>query len=252
MFKNMIKGLIALLLVVGLTGLPIAPGLAQTATTTNNATQIIFASSSSPSTFKGNVVRGDRNTYAFAGKKGQSITLNITSLEKNVVFDVIDSSGKTIKSEVTSWTGSLLADGNYKVLVGGTRGNASYTLTAAQVAPGLPIKPGVAQAAPTTNKPTTVTFASGSISSTFKGGVVLGDRSIFLLPGQKDQSIELNITSAEKNAVFDVFDPSGKVLKSAATLWTGSATANGDYKIVVGGTRGNTNYALTVEQVESN
>jgi Bacterial SH3 domain len=139
MFKNMIKGLIALLLFVGLTSLQVEPSFAQAATTGNKATPVTFASGSRSSTFKGSVVRGDRRTYTLAGtlagKKGQAIALSITSPENNAVFDVVDPSGKAIKAAAASWVGPLLADGNYKVLVGGTRGNASYALTVAQIDP---------------------------------------------------------------------------------------------------------------------
>lgn len=55
--------------------------------------------------------------------------MKITSLEKNAVFNVIAPDGKTIKQEATTWSGKLPANGDYQIIVGGTRGNASYELT---------------------------------------------------------------------------------------------------------------------------
>jgi len=54
--------------------------------------------------------------------------LNITSLEKNAVFDIEAPNGELLKEEATSWRGVLPSSGDYSVIVGGTRGNASYKL----------------------------------------------------------------------------------------------------------------------------
>ena len=66
------------------------------------------------------------------------------------------------------------------------------------------------------------------------------------------------ITSAERNAVFDIWEPGYKIgpgnevkgnrLKGAieATEYSGQLTATGSYLIVVGGKRGNVEYGLTL------
>jgi hypothetical protein len=68
-------------------------------------------------------------TYLLGAQKGQTMTLGITSAESNAVFDVVGPGGKLIKSEATTWSGPLPADGDYAIIVGGTRGNATYELT---------------------------------------------------------------------------------------------------------------------------
>ena len=59
--------------------------------------------------------------------------------------------------------------------------------------------------------------------------------------------MNLKISSLENNAVFDVISPDGKTIKQEATTLREKLPANGDYQIVVGGTRGNATYELTVE-----
>ncbi len=91
--------------------------------------RVKFDQGANSTTIKNSVVRGDRNTYLLGAKLGQQMNLKITSLEKNAVFDVIAPGGKTIKQEATTWSGKLPASGDYQIIVGGTRGNASYELT---------------------------------------------------------------------------------------------------------------------------
>jgi len=74
------------------------------------------------------VIRGDRNIYLLSAKQGQQIDLKISSLETNAVFDVIAPDGKAIKQEATTWSSKLTTTGDYQVIIGGTRGNASYEL----------------------------------------------------------------------------------------------------------------------------
>jgi hypothetical protein len=56
------------------------------------------------------------------------MTVSITSLEKNAIFDIQAPDGELLKQEGTNWSGVLPSTGDYKIVVGGTRGNASYRL----------------------------------------------------------------------------------------------------------------------------
>jgi|GEM_PF-1061632 len=74
------------------------------------------------------VVRGDRDVYILNAKAGQQLTLTMASIEDNAAFDVLSPGKAWIVDEATDAAISLPETGNYKVVVGGTRGNASYTL----------------------------------------------------------------------------------------------------------------------------
>lgn len=97
-----------------------------------------------------------------------------------------------------------------------------------------------------------VRFAPGASGATLKGAVVRGERDVYILGAGAGQWMKVKIYSLEDNAVFQVQNPDGSYAPGAgdyddATLWNGQLPANGDYRIVVGGTRGNATYTLMVE-----
>jgi hypothetical protein len=79
------------------------------------------------------VLRGTRDTYLLDAQKGQTMTVKIESVEGNAVFDVVTPPNRigqrrTVKQEAVSWTSKLPESGDYQIVVGTTRGNASYRL----------------------------------------------------------------------------------------------------------------------------
>ncbi|HEX8746814.1 MAG TPA: hypothetical protein VF717_06405 [Pyrinomonadaceae bacterium] len=78
---------------------------------------------------KGAAVRGTQDRYILRAGRGQTMSLRITSTEDNAVFDLIPpGGGQPLASEQTDWTGQLPGAGDYTIVVGGTRGNATYSL----------------------------------------------------------------------------------------------------------------------------
>jgi hypothetical protein len=90
--------------------------------------QIRFAPGTNSATVNQSVVRGSRNIYLLRANRGQRMALKITSLENNAVFDVIAPNGEILTTEATQSSLKLPATGNYEIMVGGTRGNATYKL----------------------------------------------------------------------------------------------------------------------------
>lgn len=96
--------------------------------------KVKFAKGTHSASYSYSVVRGDRDTYIAGAKANQRMSLKITSLEKNAVFQVQTPGGSYLQGagetdDAISWSGSLPEDGNYEIIVGGTRGNASYKLS---------------------------------------------------------------------------------------------------------------------------
>lgn len=97
--------------------------------------KVRFARGSSSITISGAVVRGDRDRYYLGAKKGQTMSVRITSLEDNAVFQIFlpgeqeALSGAGEGDDATKWSGELPDDAEYVIVVGGTRGNATYKLT---------------------------------------------------------------------------------------------------------------------------
>ena len=97
--------------------------------------KVRFARGTSSATIHGAVVRGDRDRYYVSAKRGQTMSVKITSRENNAAFEIYFSGeqesleGAGEEDDATNWSGALPADNDYVIVVGGTRGNASYTLT---------------------------------------------------------------------------------------------------------------------------
>jgi hypothetical protein len=108
-----------------------------------------------------------------------------------------------------------------------------------------------------------IRFAPGKSQATASGGVVRGERNVYKLTARAGQRLSLSITSLEDNAAFTVYAPgaaystdadgavdvSGKVIAGKGdgiATWAGKLPKTGQYLIVVGGTRGNADYKLTV------
>jgi hypothetical protein len=96
--------------------------------------KIQFQRGSSSATMKGAVVRGDSDRYYLGAKKGQTMSVKITSEEDNAVFQVYLPGeeealpGAGDSDDAKDWSGDLPRDAEYVIVVGGTRGNATYTL----------------------------------------------------------------------------------------------------------------------------
>jgi hypothetical protein len=81
------------------------------------------------------VIRGERDVYLFSAKPGQRISIAITSLEDNAVFEFLYQKNGVWEvykgtQEARVWYGGLpkSESNSFKIKVGGTRGNASYEL----------------------------------------------------------------------------------------------------------------------------
>src|SRR5215831_4369700 len=96
--------------------------------------KIQFERGSSSATVRGTVIRGDQDRYFLGAKKGQTMSVKITSPEDNAVFQIYlpgeekSLSGAGEGDDAKDWSGELPRDAEYVIVVGGTRGNATYTM----------------------------------------------------------------------------------------------------------------------------
>ncbi len=93
--------------------------------------RIEFANNASSATVEGSVVRGDRLVYMVGASRGQSMSINIASTQAQggALFTVIDPVGTVLDTGVSSFSRELTRSGDYQISVGGSRGNASFSLT---------------------------------------------------------------------------------------------------------------------------
>ena len=109
-----------------------------------------------------------------------------------------------------------------------------------------------------------IKFAPGTTSATMDDGIARGDTYAYAIIAKAGQTMEVSITSVEENAVFAIYQPGAKFVKKdgetdikGATLskagseddaksWSGKLPKSGKYLIVVGSTRGGSDYKLKV------
>ncbi|HEU5100972.1 MAG TPA: hypothetical protein VFU22_18230 [Roseiflexaceae bacterium] len=111
--------------------------------------------------------------------------------------------------------------------------------------------PATAVPVPEPAGPQRISFAAGATSGALDGAVVRGTEQRYVFGAAAGQLLKLQIDALEHNAVFALFDPSGRALAGAepgrdATDWSGTLPATGDYQIAVGATRGNATFHIDI------
>jgi hypothetical protein len=98
------------------------------------AKNITFVKGQSSAVVQSSVVRGDRDVYTLRVRAGQAMFVNLTAIESNAAFTIYAPKSETPvpgteeENDVASWSGSTSTSGAYRIVVGGTRGNATYKL----------------------------------------------------------------------------------------------------------------------------
>jgi hypothetical protein len=87
-----------------------------------------FAPGARSTVIENAVIRGERDIYLLNAREGQQMQVQITALEENAVVDILAPGGEVIQQEVTQAEIQLPSTGDFQIVVGGTRGNASYRL----------------------------------------------------------------------------------------------------------------------------
>jgi hypothetical protein len=90
---------------------------------------------------EGTLMRGERDEYLFYAQPGTVLWITLSSAEDNAVFQLygeVEGSwtaliGADEGDDATEWKNALPdgGSGQFKIVVGGTRGNASYQLSTA-------------------------------------------------------------------------------------------------------------------------
>ena len=84
-------------------------------------------------TLDGAVISGQRDRYNFGVMKGEMIDVVISSTEGNAVFSIIGPDGNALLGteegkDINNWAVQASTEGTYSIVVGSTRGNATYKL----------------------------------------------------------------------------------------------------------------------------
>jgi hypothetical protein len=96
--------------------------------------RIKFAKGKNSAVLANSVIRGDEDTYLIRAKGGQKMSVKISSVESNAAFFIEKPDGGYLENagegdDQNVWKGTLPGSGDYKIIVAGTRGNATYKLS---------------------------------------------------------------------------------------------------------------------------
>ena len=109
--------------------------------------EVSFAKGINSTLIQASVIRGESDQYFLTAKAGQKMEVSLSAVEKNAAFaiyqpgykagkdadGILEIKGATLQGagegeDATAWKGVLPSSGKYLILVGGTRGNATYKL----------------------------------------------------------------------------------------------------------------------------
>lgn len=81
----------------------------------------------------GAVISGERDVYRLNGIAGETLDVIITSMEGNAVFTILGPDNNPLPGteegkDINNWAVPISVEGTYSIVVGSTRGNATYTL----------------------------------------------------------------------------------------------------------------------------
>ena len=96
---------------------------------------LLVACSKESKTASGSVIRGERARHTVKAKAGQNLEVSVTSEEDNAVFQIYlpgekgTLAGAGEMDDAKKFSSKVPTDGEYVIVVGPTRGNATYKLS---------------------------------------------------------------------------------------------------------------------------
>ena len=204
--------------------------------------RISFAAGATSATVESAVVSGTRDRYTLWVQAGQTMRVEISSLENNADFQVYAPDGQQLKGEspgevVELWEQRLPQSGDYVIVVGPTRGNATYRLV-------VTIPPA------TSAEPTRINFEPGMTAATLEGQLEAGGRDLYVLGAVEEQYMTVGVTALSGELVLGVSGADGTVFlplnAEQMSLQIVALPATMDYFIEVVSTGAATDYLLVV------
>jgi hypothetical protein len=209
-----------------------------------------FGKGKTSGTYRDTAYAGTKHVYKFGVAQDQTISVKLDSNDKSAYLKVLDPSGEPIRlgANNTSFSESVPESGDYRIEVQTSSDRSDYTVTFRASA--LPADDDGDDEVQSGGLTKTVRFAKGRSSASYSGAVIRGERDVYVLGASGGQQMSVSISSEEDNAVFQVEGPGGYLRGaepgSDRTSWSGELPANGKYRVIVGGTRGNATYTVTI------
>ena len=201
--------------------------------------RMTFAPGTSSGTAGGAVVRASTDWWFLGAAAGQTMQVDVTSLEANSTFDVLapDGTPLTAPAERTTWSIVLPQGGDYRVVVQPTRGNSTYTITV-RITGGTPVpspQPTQTSPASTTRR---VSFAPGTDNLAINDSIATGETHVWLVGAAEGQTLAVFLESDIGDIWFNIFDPNGEPMAIQQLEIGLELFQSGDFEIEVTNTTG--------------
>ena len=209
-----------------------------------------FAKGNTYRSYSDEVFAGYKHAYSFGVAQDQTISVRIASADDGAYLKVFGPSGDPVRlsGDKTRFSESVPRSGNYRIEVLTSTEASEYTVRFGASA--LPVNDEGDEDIQSGGLTKTVRFAKDRSSATYSNAVIRGESDVYVLRANGGQRMSVSITSEEDNAVFQVEGPGGYLLGaepgSDRTSWSGQLPADGKYRVIVGGTRGNATYTVTI------
>lgn len=203
--------------------------------------RISFAPGAISATVENAVVSGTRDRYLVEAQAGQTMRVAVGAVEDNAEIQVLAPDGAqmapTPGDEAGVWLFDLAQTGDYVIVVGPTRGNATYRLVVTIPPLGTP-------------DPTRIEFEPGMAGAVLEGRVEVGERMLYVMEAVEDQYMTVGVVAEGGAVALGVQGADGTVFlppdaeKTALTIVALPATM--DYFIEVAALGAATDYSLDV------
>ena len=205
----------------------------------NTTQRISFAAGADHATVQGTFREAASDTWVVRAGAGQYMTVRIDPPGLAASVGVFAPNGAQLPggpADIVTY--ALPATGDYRIVVSGGRSDASPTYSMTVTIP--PIRH---------DAPYRISFAPGTDHATVTGTFRPGAFDTFVLRAGAGRSMTVQIDPPGLGASVGVFAPDGSPLPGGpGDVVTYSLPANGDYKIEIGGGRGDASptYSMTV------
>ncbi len=225
---------------------------------TPEAKRIQFQPGSTGGTTHGDLPAKERARFVLRAAAGQQMTVTLTTgaedIDSYLYIWSADGSVFTLTAPSKEWSGLLPATQDYFIeLVSVSDQALTYQLTItippAPTPQAVPTKEKVE--GPNIAKDQIIRFDNGPLEYNMDGAVLNGERDRYTLSAATGETMVVAVTSLEDNAVFTILGPDGKAIPGTeegkdTQKWSDTLSNDGTYSILVGPTRGNAAYTLTI------
>lgn len=191
--------------------------------------RITFQPGATTATMQGSTATSGMDRFVLRVLSGQTMTVNITSAQNNVILIIYGADGNVLISDhagATTWTGVIPTTQDYFIDTRSVGSNVvPFTLK-------VTIPP--LTSVPATAVPKRITFPTGGTSATLQGTLAVNGIDRYVIRANSGQRMTVTVTPVQGTVIFSVSGADGSVLKSsgvAGATWTGQLPLTQDYYI---------------------